>query len=262
MSLEVFDTHSGNSTQAAPDDVPEFCPERRKQGLDRRCDWTRRVTFSCDLQAVPLPLNYRRSLYPRVVKPAFEGFLALVMLVALSPVMLVIAFLIRMDDGGPVFFRQQRTGFLGRRFGMYKFRTMVPDAEAMKEQLRRLNRHGIHAIDFKIDDDPRITRMGRFLRKTSLDELPNLFNVIRGDMALVGPRPTSFHPQEYRENHLPRLAVKPGITGLWQVSGRADIEFDGRSMLDIRYVRTQSLKTDLALLARTARAVIAGRGAY
>ncbi|WP_156842005.1 sugar transferase [Novosphingobium aquimarinum] len=218
--------------------------------------------FSCDLQAVPLPLAYRRSFYPRVVKPAVGAAIAVVMLTLLAPLMVAIALLIKLDDGGPVFFRQKRTGYLGRRFGMFKFRTMVPDAEAMKERLRQLNQHGADAIDFKIKDDPRITRMGRFLRKTSLDELPNLFNVVIGDMALVGPRPTSFHPQEYRENHLPRLAVKPGITGLWQVSGRANIDFDARSALDIRYVRWQSLGTDVTLLLRTVRAVLKGNGAY
>jgi lipopolysaccharide/colanic/teichoic acid biosynthesis glycosyltransferase len=134
---------------------------------------------------------------------------------------------------------------------MYKFRTMVKDADHLKSQLMHLNVHSKDSPDFKIKDDPRITRVGKILRRTSLDELPNLFNVILGDMSLVGPRPTSFHASTYRTQHLRRLAAKPGVTGLWQVSGRADVDFDTRTQMDAEYIRSASLFLDLKLIALT-----------
>ena len=145
---------------------------------------------------------------------------------------------------------------------MYKFRTMRKDAERMKESLRALNCHAADSPDFKIKNDPRVTRVGKVLRRMSLDELPNLLNVVRGDMSVVGPRPTSFDVDAYADWHLARLAVPSGITGLWQISGRADLDFDERVKLDCRYIREQSLWLDLKILAVTPFRVLGGRGAY
>lgn len=187
--------------------------------------------------------------------------LALLILLIVSPAFIVIAILIKTTSEGPVFFIQQRTGFRGRRFGMYKFRSMVKNAEELKESLRHLNKHGADSIDFKIEKDPRVTKVGDFLRRSSLDELPNLINVIMGDMRLVGPRPTSFHAQTYEPSHLCRLSIYPGITGLWQISGRSDIDFSERVELDLTYISNQSPWQDLKILIKTPISVLSGNGA-
>ena len=182
--------------------------------------------------------------------------------VALPAVLLVLALCwiaIRLDSPGPVFFFQNRTGKGGASFRMYKLRTMVQNAEEMKQRYMHLNE--LTYPDFKISKDPRITRVGRFLRKTSLDELPQVFNVLRGEMSLVGPRPTSFPAATYSLWHTARLELKPGMTGLWQVSGRNELGFDERVRLDIAYLRNQSLWLDVRLLARTVLCVFSGRGA-
>lgn len=171
----------------------------------------------------------------------------------------IIALAIYIDNPGPIFFKQKRTGKGGRRFGMYKFRTMVKNAEELKVKYAHLNEHTWP--DFKITNDPRVTRVGAFLRKTSLDELPQIFNVLKGDMSLVGPRPTSFAASTYSLWHTERLEVLPGITGLWQVSGRKELDFDDRLRLDIEYIRRQSFWFDLWILFQTALAVISRRGA-
>jgi lipopolysaccharide/colanic/teichoic acid biosynthesis glycosyltransferase len=186
---------------------------------------------------------------------------ALALLIMLSPLLLGIALLIKFASPGPVLFVQQRTGYCGRRFGMYKFRTMVINAEALKESLRHLNKHGADAVDFKIDNDPRITPIGRWLRQTSLDELPNLLNVVLGQMRLVGPRPTSFNAARYHPHHLGRLSTYPGMTGLWQISGRSDVGFDDRVTLDMRYIQQQGPLLDLVILLKTPGKVFSGRGA-
>ncbi|HET9253413.1 MAG TPA: sugar transferase, partial [Candidatus Eisenbacteria bacterium] len=178
------------------------------------------------------------------------------------PLFLLVAAAIKVDSRGPVFYRQWRTGLNGRRFRLYKFRTMRQDADKLKESLRTLNAHGPNSIDFKIKDDPRVTRVGRILRRLSLDEIPNVLSVLRGDMSLVGPRPTSFDVDVYADWHLARLAVPSGITGLWQVSGRADVDFDERVKLDCRYIKEQSLWLDLKIMALTPFRVFGGRGAY
>lgn len=186
---------------------------------------------------------------------------ALILLVLLSPLLLALALAIRLNSPGPVLFVQKRTGYRGRLFGMYKFRTMVANAEDLKESLRHLNKHGVDAIDFKIDKDPRITAIGGFLRRSSLDELPNLINVLKGDMRLVGPRPTSFNAYRYKDNHLARLSIYPGMTGLWQISGRSNINFDQRVELDLSYIANQSLLLDLKILLKTPFKVFSGHGA-
>jgi len=187
---------------------------------------------------------------------------SLALLLLLSPILLIVAAAIKADSRGPVFYRQWRTGLKGRRFRMYKFRTMHQGAETMKESLRALNAHGPDSIDFKIKDDPRVTRVGKVLRRLSVDEFPNLLSVLRGDMSLVGPRPTSFDVDVYAEWHLARLAVPSGITGLWQISGRADVDFDERVKLDCRYIKEQSFWLDLKIIVLTPFRVFSGRGAY
>jgi lipopolysaccharide/colanic/teichoic acid biosynthesis glycosyltransferase len=185
---------------------------------------------------------------------------AVLLLPLLLPVMAVCAALIWLEDGGPVLFRQRRTGKGGRRFAMYKFRTMVVNAEQLKAKYAHLNE--LSGPDFKIRNDPRVTRVGRILRKTSLDELPQLFNVLRGQMSFVGPRPTSFAAETYPLTHTERLEVLPGITGLWQISGRSDVDFDERLALDVAYIQQQSFWLDCSILFGTVFALFSRRGAY
>ena len=196
-----------------------------------------------------------------IVKRAMDLFLVLLTLLFWLPLCGVIALIIRITSpGAPVVFRQLRTGKGGRRFHMYKFRTMVPDAEKLKAKYAHLNE--LQWPDFKITNDPRITPIGRFLRKTSLDELPQMFNVLRGEMSLVGPRPTSFGPETYKLWHTHRLDVMPGLTGLWQIVGRAQLEFDDRLRLDIAYIERASIWLDINILAKTVLAVFERRGAH
>ncbi len=182
-------------------------------------------------------------------------------LLVLSPLLVLIAALVKLD-GGPVIFAQTRVRRHGREFKMYKFRSMRPDAERLLAGLLAANKHG-DCITFKIKDDPRITFVGRWLRRFSLDELPQFYNVLIGDMALVGPRPPV--PREvalYTLADRRRLAVKPGITCIWQISGRAEIDFAGQVVLDVSYIDNQSLRKDIQILVRTPRAVVFGSGAY
>ncbi len=195
-------------------------------------------------------------------KRAMDIALCVLLLLVTWPLYLVIALLIKLDSPGPILFKQRRAGVGGQPFRMYKFRTMVADADRLKAQLQHLNGSGDPRL-FKIKADPRVTRIGRFLRRTSLDELPQVFNVLRGEMSLVGPRP--FFPEDldtYQPHHFERLHVLPGITGLWQVSGRSDIvDFEEVVRLDAEYIRNWSVGRDLVILAKTIPAAL-GRGAY
>ena len=196
-----------------------------------------------------------------VAKRIMDLFLVISTLPLWLPLIGIISLVIRATSpGAPVIFKQRRTGKGGHRFWMYKFRTMVPEAEDLKEQYAHLNE--LQWPDFKITDDPRITPIGGFLRKTSLDELPQLFNVLKGEMSLVGPRPTSFGPETYKLWHTSRLDVMPGMTGLWQILGRAQLEFDERLRLDIAYIERASLWFDINILLRTIVAVFQFRGAH
>lgn len=201
----------------------------------------------------------RGQAYARL-KRAMDLTLCILAMPILLVAFVVCAILIKIDSpNGPILFKQQRTGRGGRRFGMYKFRTMVPNAEALKTELMHLNE--LQWPDFKITNDPRITRIGRFLRKTSLDELPQILNVLKGEMSLVGPRPTSFASNTYRLWQTERLDAVPGLTGLWQIIGRAETEFDDRLRLDIAYIERQCLLLDIMILVRTVLAVAEARGA-
>jgi lipopolysaccharide/colanic/teichoic acid biosynthesis glycosyltransferase/CheY-like chemotaxis protein len=217
-------------------------------------------------QIIPLPVvsGYRKSgifrwTY-RVTKRMFDFTIALLAMPFALPILAIIALAVRLDSPGPIFFVQQRTGRNGNRFGMFKFRTMDKDAEALKQKYMHLNE--LTWPDFKITDDPRVTKVGRFLRRSSLDELPQLLNVLKGDMSIVGPRPTSFDSSTYDLWHTERLETVPGLTGLWQVVGRAGIDFDDRVELDIQYIERQCWALDLHIMYRTFAAVIEGKGAH
>ena len=176
------------------------------------------------------------------------------------PFFLVCAALIKIDSpNGPIMFTQKRTGKGGRTIRMYKFRTMVPNAEELKKQLAHLNE--LQWPDFKITNDPRITRVGKFLRKTSLDELPQLLNILKNEMSFVGPRPTSFGAHTYDLWQTERLDVQPGLLGLWQLYGRGTTDFRDRLLLDIAYIKRRCLWLDIQILLRSVPAVLAQRGA-
>jgi lipopolysaccharide/colanic/teichoic acid biosynthesis glycosyltransferase len=201
------------------------------------------------------PASRRYLLEKRVL----DVIICLLLLVVAVPLLLLCILAIRLDTPGPALFGQERTGRDGRRFRMLKLRTMVANAEELKPLLAHLN--VLPPPDFKIPDDPRITRVGRFLRATSLDELPQLWNVLRGDMSIVGPRPTSFATARYELWHTSLLDVPPGITGLWQIEGRNITSFDQRLRLDMEYIRRRSVPYDLVLIARTAGVVFRRSGA-
>jgi exopolysaccharide biosynthesis polyprenyl glycosylphosphotransferase len=180
----------------------------------------------------------------------------------MSPLFAAIALLIKLEDRGPVFFTQIRVGRHGREFRMFKFRSMRVDAEQRLKELLAKNQHAT-GVTFKIKNDPRITRIGHFIRKFSLDELPQFYNVLIGDMSLVGPRPPV--PREvalYSLADRRRLAITPGITCIWQVSGRSEIDFPGQVQLDVRYIESRSLWQDIKILCKTIPAVLSGSGAY
>jgi lipopolysaccharide/colanic/teichoic acid biosynthesis glycosyltransferase len=194
-----------------------------------------------------------------VAKRGFDLAVCIWLLPVVAILMLLLALIIRLDSPGSILIAQERTGRDGRRFRMYKFRTMVRNAEELKAGLAHLN--VLPPPDFKIPKDPRITRVGMILRQTSLDELPQLVNVLRGEMSLVGPRPTSFEPTTYSLWHTRRLEVTPGITGLWQLKGRNLTTFDERLRLDIEYIEHRSFWLDLKILLQTVPAVFRRSGA-
>ena len=218
---------------------------------------------SMDLYGLPL-ITY--SMLPPneialVAKHFFDFALGLALLIVLSPLMLVVAIAIRATSHGPVVFRQTRVGVNGRTFELFKFRTMVADAEKKQADLLHLNEKD--GPVFKVKNDPRITRIGRLLRRTSIDELPQLINVLKGEMSLVGPRPPlPAEVRQYERWQRRRLSMKPGITGLWQVSGRSELSFDEWMRLDLAYIDSWSFWADLAIILRTIVVVIRGQGAY
>lgn len=204
--------------------------------------------------------QYRTTTY--VIKRIIDIVLSAVALVVSSPIMLGVAIAIKLDDGGPVLFKQTRVGIHGKPFTMYKFRSMVTNAEEIKAKLAAESGQTNRFI-FKLKDDPRITKVGKFIRKTSLDEFPQFFNVFKGDMSLVGPRPAL--PDEvarYGSLYSTRLLVKPGITGPWQVSGRSDLSQEQSEFLDVSYIENWSITGDLAILAKTVMVVFRGTGSY
>lgn len=197
----------------------------------------------------------------RVAKRLFDVVVSGLLVLAVSPLMALIAILIKFDSRGPVLFRQNRVGIQGKQFGMLKFRSMVVDAEDRLADLTEQNEG--HGVLFKMKNDPRVTRIGSFIRKYSLDELPQLFNILAGSMSLVGPRPPLPREVEaYEHDVRRRLLVKPGLTGLWQVSGRSNLSWQDSVRLDLYYVENWSLAGDLIIILRTVRAVFHSTGAY
>ena len=246
--------------------VINMVEEARLAGIDVRVvpdlydglAWNAPVEYVGQFPTIPL---HRRDfpLGAFLLKRALDITLSSVALIALFPLMLAIAVAIRLDSEGSIFYRAHRVGRKGRDFACYKFRTMVQDADKLKEQLAHMNERD--SVLFKISNDPRITRVGRIMRKYSLDELPQFFNVLRGDMSLVGPRPPiAREVEQYDIEHLRRLDVLPGITGLWQVEARQDPSFDSYISLDTAYVENWSLWLDMKILARTIGVVFAGTG--
>ncbi len=225
-----------------------LAPDARLHARPNRAGTSPRFTRN---RARPIP-GWKRPL---------DLFLVTAGLAVIWPLLLVIALAVRCSGPGPVFFVQTRIGLNGQPFGMIKFRSMHADAEARRAAL--LAQSDRKGICFKSRNDPRITRVGRILRRLSLDELPQIFNVLRGEMSLVGPRPAL--PEEvraYPAHAMERLSALPGITGVWQVSGRAEVGFDEMVKMDIAYACDGRLSRDLAILLRTVRAVISGHGAY
>jgi exopolysaccharide biosynthesis polyprenyl glycosylphosphotransferase len=197
----------------------------------------------------------------RVAKRLFDIFVSSVLIVLTAPLMIIVAIVVRLDSPGPILFRQERVGIRGALFEMLKFRSMVIDAESRLSELAHENQAS--GVLFKIKNDPRITRVGRVIRKYSLDELPQFFNILGGSMSLVGPRPPLPREVEaYEEDVRRRLLVKPGLTGLWQVSGRSNLSWQDSVRLDLYYVENWSLATDFIIILKTVRAVFRGSGAY
>lgn len=217
-----------------------------------------RLRFKRGLANVLHPLKSRSDHWSkRLLDVATAGTALAVFL----PFGLIIALLIR-RDGGPVFYWQDRVGYRGRTFRFPKFRSMVTNADQLRRTLLKGNDHAGSGITFKSENDPRITAVGRFLRRSSLDEIPQLWSVLRGDMSLVGPRPAL--PEEvarYTPLQRRRLEIQPGLTCIWQISGRSQIPFEGQVALDIEYIRSRSFRGDLLLLLKTIPAVLFGRGA-
>ena len=194
--------------------------------------------------------NERSNILYEVIKRIIDIVASFTGLILLSPLILIVSMLIKLESKGEVIFKQKRVGLNGKEFYMYKFRSMVINAEELKEQLESQNE--MSGPMFKIKDDPRITKVGKFIRKTSIDELPQLINVIKGDMSLVGPRPSL--PKEVKKFEpwmMERLEVKPGLTCIWQISGRNNIDFEDWMKLDIKYVRERSIKFDIKLILKT-----------
>ena len=200
------------------------------------------------------------------IKRMCDIFTALFGIILLTPLWIIVAAMVRLSDGGPALFAQERVGLNGKTFTMFKFRTMRVDAEELKASLMEANEADSSAgnsIMFKMANDPRITRIGAFLRKTSIDELPQLFNVLRGDMSLVGPRPPlPSEVAQYEPRVMGKFAVRPGITGLWQISGRSNLSWDETVHLDLSYAQHRSLTLDAWIMLQTVPALLRHEGAY
>ena len=255
---------SRSADESSPPHRPSWQEESRVTSL--------RTGFRSEASAYGAGLTALAAVLPLTYSPAWDGWqrfakraldiaVATIVLLLLAPLLALIALAIRLDSRGPIIFRQVRCGKDGRQFVFLKFRGMVAEAESLQAQLA--HRNEADGPIFKIKDDPRLTRVGRLLRRTSLDELPQLWNVLRGDMSLVGPRPpVPSEVAQYAPGQEARLLVPGGISGLWQVSGRSELSFNDMVRLDIEYIERWSLWLDLSILLRTAAVVISRRGAY
>jgi exopolysaccharide biosynthesis polyprenyl glycosylphosphotransferase len=258
LALPVRSLHSYAS------EIAKLCEE---QGIVVRLfdvfDLKSSQTRAEDFEGRPFITHFRGSHdgWPAAVKRGIDIVVSLLVLVLISPVLLITTILIKLTSPGPVLFTQKRLGFNKRHFNVYKFRTMVVDAEKRMSEIEHLNE--VSGPVFKIKNDPRITPIGRFLRKTSIDELPQLWNVVKGDMSLVGPRPLPVRDYEgfSQDWQRRRFSVRPGITCLWQIKGRSSIPFEQWMELDLQYIDKWSLWLDLEILLRTIPAVLKGSGA-
>jgi exopolysaccharide biosynthesis polyprenyl glycosylphosphotransferase len=238
----------------------------RTQGVDLRVvpdmfdglAWNNPIEYIGQFPTIPLHCGHVPEI-GLMMKRALDIVFSSMVLVVLSPVLLAVAIAIKLDSSGPIFYYSERIGKKGRVFRCTKFRTMVRDAEKRRGEVMHMNERD--GVLFKISNDPRVTKLGRFLRKYSLDELPQFINVLRGDMSVVGPRPPiGSEVQQYQLNHLRRLDVTPGITGLWQVQARQDPSFDQYISLDVAYIENWSIWLDLHIILRTIGVVFAGTG--
>jgi exopolysaccharide biosynthesis polyprenyl glycosylphosphotransferase len=219
------------------------------------------TAFTVDASILDIRTRRRASFYERTGKRTLDVVVASILLLLSLPVLAVAALAIKLTSRGPVLFRSTRCGRDGEPFTFFKLRSMYCGAHTMRHTLLHLNE--VDGPVFKLANDPRITRVGRFIRRTSIDELPQLWNVVRGDMSLVGPRPPiPEEVEQYTASQMRRLSVKPGLTCLWQVSGRSDLSFDEWVRLDLDYISSRSFSLDLRILVRTLPAVLSCRGAY
>jgi exopolysaccharide biosynthesis polyprenyl glycosylphosphotransferase len=259
MALPMRSLHSNASEIAAVCELQGILVRTLPNVFDLKLARSRVEEF----EGVSLVTHYTSSHegWPAVVKRVLDFTVSLLLIVILSPVLLLTAALVKLTSPGPMLFLQKRLGLNKRRFFVYKFRTMVVDAESRMKEIEHLNE--VSGPVFKIKNDPRITPIGRFLRKTSIDELPQLFNVLKGDMSLVGPRPLPVRDYEgFNEDwQRRRFSVRPGITCLWQIGGRSSVAFEKWMELDLQYIDTWSLWLDLQILVRTIPAVLRGSGA-
>ncbi len=205
-------------------------------------------------------LTPNNSLFYRFVKRAFDIVVSLLGIIVLSPLILIVSLIIYIDDPGPVFFIQDRNGINGKVFKMWKFRSMTKNAQNLRFEMEDQNE--LDGPAFKIKDDPRITKVGKFIRKTSIDELPQLVNILKGEMSVVGPRPLpTYETEQLNEKQLQRLLVKPGLICYWQVCGRNNVSFDEWMEMDYKYIKDASVATDLKILFKAIPAVLSGLGA-
>jgi exopolysaccharide biosynthesis polyprenyl glycosylphosphotransferase len=246
--------------------VLEVLEKARMHGVDLRVvpdlyeglGWDNPIEYIGQFPTIPLHRGHVPEL-GFVLKRVLDIFFASLVLLVLSPFLLLIGIVIKLESRGPVFYRSQRIGKKGLIFRCYKFRTMVRDAENRRSEIMHMNERD--GVLFKVSNDPRITRLGRILRKYSLDELPQFINVLRGEMSVVGPRPPiASEVMEYKLSHLRRLDVTPGITGLWQVQARQDPSFDSYVSLDVAYIESWSVWLDLKIIVRTIGVVFSGTG--
>lgn len=229
--------------------------------LEHNSDLNHVADRSSETDQEAISINVKTKIIYSVIKRAFDIVSSIIGLVLLAPLFLVVAILIKKEDGGPVFFIQERTGHNNKPFKMYKFRTMCENASEMHKFL--LEQNELDGPAFKMKDDPRITHIGKTLRKTSIDELPQLLNVLKGEMSIVGPRPLPvYETDQMTQQQMTRHLVKPGLTCYWQVMGRTEIPFEEWMELDQKYLEKRSVATDIGLIIMTFRALSAGDGAY
>jgi lipopolysaccharide/colanic/teichoic acid biosynthesis glycosyltransferase len=238
------------STPIEPVEIP---PALSGESSRRRA-MLRRAAMRAKLVASELGPKVRRT---------FDVVLSALALAALTPLFIAVAIAIKLQDRGPILFKQERIGRGGKRFTLFKFRTMVHGADAMKTALAAANPEAMSGVRFKLTNDPRVTRVGRILRRFSIDEMPQIYNVLRGDMTLVGPRPPVWREVAlYSPKALRRLEVTPGLTCLWQIGGRSDLTFEQQVDLDLEYIDKVQPAEEVAIVVKTIPAVLSGRGAY